>query len=175
MLWPRSPCHPQYFPFGWLSLANAKVADVKPTISIPIKKINITGFVCFIFQPPFEIHKVQKRFPFWKDRLELKIEPSPRQAVGRVHRKDENRSIVRSLTPSQAARNMLAIAVQESSGRIVITASPPSMKISGKAPMRHDEGGHYQREIPNWNGATTITQDLFGVSRHRWEKYDKTG
>ena len=40
-----------------------------------------------------------------------KIEPSPRQAAGRVHRKDKNRFPVRSLTPPQAPRNVLAIAV----------------------------------------------------------------
>jgi len=43
---------------------------------------------------------------------EIIFEPSPRQAAGRVHRKDENRFPVRSLTPLQAARNALAIAVQ---------------------------------------------------------------
>jgi hypothetical protein len=40
------------------------------------------------------------------------IEPSPRQAAGNLHRKDENRFSVRSLTPPQAARNALAVAVQ---------------------------------------------------------------
>ena len=40
------------------------------------------------------------------------IEPSPRQAAGNLHRKDECLFSVRSLTPPQAARNALAIAVQ---------------------------------------------------------------
>jgi hypothetical protein len=40
------------------------------------------------------------------------IESSPRQAAGRIHRKDESLFSVRSLTPPQAARNALAIAVQ---------------------------------------------------------------
>ena len=39
------------------------------------------------------------------------IEPSPRQAAGRVHRKGESLFSVRSPTPPQAARNALAIAV----------------------------------------------------------------
>ena len=42
----------------------------------------------------------------------MRIEPSPRQAAGNLHRKDENRFMVRSLTPPQAARNVLTIAVQ---------------------------------------------------------------
>jgi hypothetical protein len=40
------------------------------------------------------------------------IESSPRQAAGRIHRKDKNRFPVRSLTPPQATGNALAIAVQ---------------------------------------------------------------
>jgi tetratricopeptide (TPR) repeat protein len=40
------------------------------------------------------------------------IESSPRQAAGNLHRKDEDRFPVRSLTPPQAAGNALAIAVQ---------------------------------------------------------------
>jgi ubiquinone/menaquinone biosynthesis C-methylase UbiE len=40
------------------------------------------------------------------------IEPSPRQAAGNLHRKDECLFSVRSLTPPQAARHALAIAVQ---------------------------------------------------------------
>ncbi len=40
------------------------------------------------------------------------IEPSPREATGNLHRKDECLFSVRSLTPPQAARNALAIAVQ---------------------------------------------------------------
>ena len=43
---------------------------------------------------------------------DYRIEPSPRQAAGRVHRKDESRFSVRSLTLPQTARNALAIAVQ---------------------------------------------------------------
>ena len=42
----------------------------------------------------------------------MRIEPSPRQAAGNLHRKDENRFLVRSLTPPQAAGNALAITVQ---------------------------------------------------------------
>jgi len=51
----------------------------------------------------------------------MRIEPSPRQAAGNVlpvtavltqHRKDENRFMFRSLTPPEAARNVLTIAVQ---------------------------------------------------------------
>ena len=41
------------------------------------------------------------------------FEPSPRQAAGNLHRKDESLFSVRSLTPPQAARNALAIAVQQ--------------------------------------------------------------
>ena len=41
------------------------------------------------------------------------FEPSPRQAAGKVHRKDESLFSVRSLTPPQAARNVLAVAVQQ--------------------------------------------------------------
>ena len=39
-------------------------------------------------------------------------EPSPRQAAGNLHRKDVSLFSLRSLTPLQAARNALAIAVQ---------------------------------------------------------------
>jgi hypothetical protein len=45
----------------------------------------------------------------WVVRL---IEDSPQQAAGNLHRKDENRFPVLSLTPPQAAGNALAIAVQ---------------------------------------------------------------
>ena len=44
----------------------------------------------------------------------LLIEPSPRQAAGNVHRKDENRFPVRSLTPPQAAGKARAVEVQAS-------------------------------------------------------------
>jgi hypothetical protein len=40
------------------------------------------------------------------------IEASPRQAAGNLHREDDSLSIVRSLTPPQAAGNALASAVQ---------------------------------------------------------------
>ncbi len=46
-----------------------------------------------------------------------KIEPSPRLAAGRVHRKDEGLFSVRSLTPPQAARNALAIAVDKANNK----------------------------------------------------------
>ena len=42
----------------------------------------------------------------------MRIEPSPPQAAGNLHRKDENRFIVRLLTPPQAAGSALAITVQ---------------------------------------------------------------
>ena len=44
--------------------------------------------------------------------ITIGIEPSPRQAAGNLHRKDECLFSDRSLTPPQAARNALAIAVQ---------------------------------------------------------------
>jgi hypothetical protein len=40
------------------------------------------------------------------------IEASPRQAAGRLHRKDDNFLDIRSLTPQQATGNALAYAVQ---------------------------------------------------------------
>jgi hypothetical protein len=43
------------------------------------------------------------------------IEASPRQAAGRLHRKDDNFLDIRSLTPQQATGNVLAYAVQEGS------------------------------------------------------------
>ena len=47
------------------------------------------------------------------------IETSPRQAAGKIHRKDENRFPVRSLTPPQAAGSAFAIAVRFHSGKFL--------------------------------------------------------
>jgi hypothetical protein len=41
-----------------------------------------------------------------------RIEASPRQAAGNLHRKDDNFLDIRSLTPQQATGNALAYAVQ---------------------------------------------------------------
>ena len=51
--------------------------------------------------------------------LSAEIEPSPRQAAGRVHRNEKNRFSVRSLTPPQAAGNVLAITVQSVAPQVV--------------------------------------------------------
>jgi hypothetical protein len=59
------------------------------------------------------------------------IEPSPRQAAGRVHRKDECLFSVRSLTPPQTAKNALAIAVQGRPACGFRSRHPDQTTISG--------------------------------------------
>jgi hypothetical protein len=52
--------------------------------------------------------RVGQGYSLW----DFPFEPSPRQAAGNLHRKDESLFSVRSLTPPPAARNALAFAVQ---------------------------------------------------------------
>jgi small conductance mechanosensitive channel len=106
-------------------------------------------------QLPGEVHE---------DETSQAIEPSPRQAAGNLHRKDENLFSVRSQTPPQAAENAIAIAVQAIAKgmyhqhRSIILAAPETFGIKE---AKAGQWRYLRIKFKLWPGQMKIIEETF--------------